>query len=369
MATFMNIDRERMVEEFFQLVEIDSESGRERKMADLIKEKLQELGGRVREDDSGQKFGGNTGNIIADFPGAAGPVFLLSAHLDRIDGGGRIIPEVNGDYITNQARGAVGGDDVAGIVAILEILRNLQQDPDHYAGVKVIFTVAEEMAMLGAKQLSRSELNGVDYGLVFDGEGEVGTVINRSPLQLQFKYRIRGHEKQGIEANKIATSVLDHLRPVQENRDLEINIANSEGGIFSRKTKDSIEFTGGIKGLKRQLISEQMLYMQRILKEEAAKYGGEVEFEVEKLYPAFSLATNSDIIRTVMTAISREFQIQFDSASSGSDANIYNDKGLPTINLGIGLQDSHDNRERINIRSLKNLVKMILLVLARTKDS
>jgi tripeptide aminopeptidase len=54
-----------IIEEFKQLVEIDSASGKERAIADVLKKKLTALGFGVLEDNAGSTFGGDTGNLIA----------------------------------------------------------------------------------------------------------------------------------------------------------------------------------------------------------------------------------------------------------------------------------------------------------------
>jgi len=51
------ISERRLVANFLELVQVDSPSGRERKLADLLKEKLLSLGLFVQEDKAGQKMG------------------------------------------------------------------------------------------------------------------------------------------------------------------------------------------------------------------------------------------------------------------------------------------------------------------------
>jgi tripeptide aminopeptidase len=74
-----------MVEEFLELVKIDSVSGKERQIADLLKEKLAGLGLEVLEDGAGGKVGSDTGNIIGRLPGSgSGPVLMLCSHMDML---------------------------------------------------------------------------------------------------------------------------------------------------------------------------------------------------------------------------------------------------------------------------------------------
>lgn len=71
------IDEERLFQEFIKLAEIASPSCKEREIADYLKNRLNELGLAVEEDDTASKIGGNTGNLFARLPGKEGlePLF------------------------------------------------------------------------------------------------------------------------------------------------------------------------------------------------------------------------------------------------------------------------------------------------------
>ena len=77
------IDRERLSRRFAKLVEIDSPSCHERKMADALKEIFHELGIELSEDSSHIESGFEAGNLYAYVPGEIGASPLLfSGHMD-----------------------------------------------------------------------------------------------------------------------------------------------------------------------------------------------------------------------------------------------------------------------------------------------
>jgi tripeptide aminopeptidase len=63
------INQERIKNLLLELVQIDSVSREERDVAQRLKAYCEELGAEVFIDDAGEKVGGNTGNVIARFPG------------------------------------------------------------------------------------------------------------------------------------------------------------------------------------------------------------------------------------------------------------------------------------------------------------
>ena len=72
------LNKQRLLEEFLELVKIDSETKNERQIADVLTEKLAALGFSVTEDDSSSKTGHGAGNLIAELEGTvqADPIFF-----------------------------------------------------------------------------------------------------------------------------------------------------------------------------------------------------------------------------------------------------------------------------------------------------
>jgi len=74
------INKERMLQEFFELVRIKCSTKDERQVADVLKARLAELGAVVSEDNAGEKIGGNCGNVIANWQGSVSgaPAIMFS---------------------------------------------------------------------------------------------------------------------------------------------------------------------------------------------------------------------------------------------------------------------------------------------------
>ena len=82
----IEVNEKRTVDEFQELTAIDAPSFGEREMADRLIPKLKELGFEVEEDNAGEHFGGNAGNLYAYLPGdLPGDPVLLSGHMDTVE--------------------------------------------------------------------------------------------------------------------------------------------------------------------------------------------------------------------------------------------------------------------------------------------
>ncbi len=87
-----NINRKRLIDTFFRLLRIKSPSGDEKEIVEHVREILSGLGLEVAVDDSGKKYGSNSGNLTALLKGTdpdIRPIFI-GAHLDTVALNGEI---------------------------------------------------------------------------------------------------------------------------------------------------------------------------------------------------------------------------------------------------------------------------------------
>ena len=120
---------ERLVDDFLSLVRISSPSRREAEVARWLTGTLSGMGVRVDVDDAGERISGDTGNVFAQFPGTVpdAPPLLLCAHMDTVVPCEKITPVRDGDVIRTDGTSVLGGDDKAGVAAILEAVRIVRE--------------------------------------------------------------------------------------------------------------------------------------------------------------------------------------------------------------------------------------------------
>ena len=104
-----------IIEEFKELVMIDSASGQERAIADVLTAKLRALGFAVTEDRAGDTFGGNTGNLTAVREGDRPGAILFCSHMDRVANGLHIRPREKDGCLVSDGTTILAADDVSGI--------------------------------------------------------------------------------------------------------------------------------------------------------------------------------------------------------------------------------------------------------------
>lgn len=220
------VNRDRLLNDFLELVQVPGPTKDERKIADKIKSELAEMGLEAFEDDAGQKIRGTAGNLIVNIPGnvEGAPSLLFAAHMDTVPLAVGVKPQIKDGYITSDGTTALGGDNRAGVAEILEAVREVRENNLPHGDLQLLFTVAEEGGLLGAQALDPKLLT-ADFGFAVD-------VFEANQLYTQGRHFLaNGSEPigpehfthEGVDAAKLAAKHApvippDHLRLTEDEK-------------------------------------------------------------------------------------------------------------------------------------------------------
>src|SRR3954468_19541039 len=213
------INQERIKNLLLELVQIDSHSRKERDVAERIKKYCEDIGAQVEIDDAGAQVGGNSGNVIARFPGtlAGTQTIMMSAHMDTVVPGEGVKPIVEGDIIRTDGTTVLGGDDKSGCAVIIEVIRCLQEQNIPHTPIEAIFSICEEVGLLGAKNVDVSQIKS-KYGIVFDSD-DPGFLFTRGPSANHLEFAVHGLEahagvapEEGLSAIRIAAEAIANMK-------------------------------------------------------------------------------------------------------------------------------------------------------------
>lgn len=353
------VNTERLIQEFMELVQVDSESLAEREIADILKEKLQALGLEVYEDAAGAavEVGQRTGNLIATLPsnGGAGPTILLSAHMDTVKPGRGVKPRRENGIITSSGNTILGADDKAGIAAILECLRVLKENNISHGEVQVVFTVGEEIGLVGAKKLDYSKIKS-KIGFVLDSGGPPGEIIIKAPTQYSFKATIKGRAahagiapEQGINAIVVASVGIANMAVGRIDPETTSNIGIISGGMATNIVPEQCVVEGESRSINPEKAKSQIEHMVKELKKSAERYQATADINVFKEYDQIDLQPDALPVRIAVRAAQNiGLEPKLGHTGGGSDANVFNGKGIACTNLGIGMSKVHTTAEFIS---------------------
>ncbi|TYQ16390.1 UNVERIFIED_CONTAM: tripeptide aminopeptidase [Acetivibrio alkalicellulosi] len=369
------VKRDRMIREFCELVSIDSLSFDEREMADTLIDKLAKMGLKAQEDDTAVKIGGNTGNIISKLKGKENiPSILLMAHMDTVNPGIGKKPRIIEDIIKSDGTTVLGSDDIAGVECILESIRVIKEKNLDHGDIYVVFTVAEEVGLLGAKNLDIQNIN-AQFGFVMDNGGEIGCVAISAPTQNTFDIKISGkaahagvEPEKGISAIQIASEAISKMKLGRIDNETTANIGVIKGGEATNIVCESVEIKAEARSRNNEKLHVQSEHMKKCFEESAHKYGGKVIFTKESLYPAFFIDETDDIISILKIAAKESgVELKLEATGGGSDTNIINSKGIKSVDISIGMDKIHSVDEQIKIDDMVKATEFLIAIIDSVK--
>lgn len=363
------INKRRLIKSFKKLVRIDSLSLREGKMARYLRKELRVLG--IRSYEMGRVRGGEAANLVAFLPGKGinKPRLIINAHMDTVSPGKNIKPVEKGGYIYSYGSTILGADNKAGVAAILEILRTIKEKKIEHPPLRIIFTAAEEIGLLGAKALPEKALK-ADFGLVLDG-GDIDVVLNKAPTQYNLTATIIGraahagiHPEEGINAIKVASEAIAKMKIGRIDKETTSNIGIIKGGRATNIVPEEVEMRGEARSHDMKKLDRQVEHMEGALLKACQKHRARLKLKVERAYKSFEVDKSSKVMSLVLSGMKAAgIKPVIRKTGGGSDANIFNEWGIPTVILGIGADRVHTHREQIRVDDLIRGTEMVLNVI------
>lgn len=369
------VNKNRLVESFISMARISSPSKREGRFASYMTELLGDLGMEVEIDDAGKKIGGETGNLIARLHGCEGltPI-ILSAHMDTVGPCDNVKPVVKDDSICSEGDTVLGADDKGGIAAIAEAIAVIRERDIPHGTIEVVLTVCEEAGILGAKNLDTSKLNG-EKGFVFDCDGPPGTIINQGPAKDIIRAIIKGKKahaglcpEEGISAIQAAAEAVAGMKLSRIDVDTTANIGTLCGSSATNIVCDRVELLAEARSLYDEKLDLQTGHMKECLQNASKKFNTELEIDVERSYSSYRFSAEDPIIQLVIQAVTNiGLEPVLVSTGGGSDANVLNGKGIPFVDLGIGMSGVHTTSEYVKISDLCDTARLVLQIISLSK--
>jgi len=369
------VNTERLVNEFVEMVKVSSVSGKEGRFAAVLSEKLKGLGFEVYIDNANKESDGDTGNVLGRLKGTLDtqPV-LLCAHMDTVVPGENINPVISEGIIYSNGTTILGGDDKAGIAAILEAVRYIKENNIPHGDIEVAFTISEENGMIGAKNMDYSWLKS-KLVFVLDSGGDIGTVITKAPAQFRILTTIKGKAahagvapENGISAIQVAAKAIDQMKLLRIDEDTTANVGRIIGGGATNIVCDKIEVAMEARSLVRSKVEAQAKHMLECLENACREYGAEHETKQYLNYPEVNLPKDADVVKLVDAAIRRiGLETCLKSTGGGSDTNIMSGKGLQAVTLAIGMTNVHTTSESIAIKDMEKTAELVAAIIQEVK--
>lgn len=366
------VNQQRLVEEFMELVQVDSETKHEAEIARVLKDKFGALGLQIEEDDSSARSGCEANNLMFTLQPtedcAQAPVIYFTCHMDTVVPGKGIKPTLGEDgFIRSDGTTILGSDDKAGIAAMLELVRVLKEEGVSHGTIKFVITAGEESTLLGSRSMTPGWVK-ADFGYAIDSNGDVGGIAVAAPFQSKVYINFTGktahagvNPEAGISAITVAAKAVARMRLGRIDKETTANFgtfcAVGETNIVTEK----VQLIGEARSLVQDKLFKQLDTMKEACEAACHEMGASCDFRYELMYPGYKYDETAPHVKLAMEAIEGlGLKPHLFQSGGGSDANLFNGQGIPTVNLSVGYQEIHTTNEHIAVSEMVKIAQLVV---------
>jgi tripeptide aminopeptidase len=362
-------DDQRMLDRFVRLCEIPSPTGSERAVADDVLRELGELGIEAGEDGAAAAARAGAGNLIARIPGRGEGWVLFACHLDTVPHEGSV--EVAQDSGVFRSRGdtILGADNKAAVTVLMELAARHTGDPPP-VGLELVFTVAEEDGLRGAKALDVNSLRS-GFGFVLDHASPIGEVIVAAPTYKRLVAEFEGIEahsgirpEDGRNAIVAASAAVSSMTLGRLDEQTTANVGVISGGTASNVVPGLCRVEGEARSLDDRRADETIGAMVDACTWAAGEHECDLDVDVIEMFRGYRLAPSAGPVALAREALGRcGHQALEATTGGGSDANALCAAGFDAVLLANGTEANHTPQESV---AAQRLVEMLAVCEAIT---
>jgi len=363
------VNKSRILEEFCTLVGIDALSYQEREIADILKVYLTELGFEVKEDNAGDFYSGNCGNIYGYLAGDInGDSLLFSAHMDTVGPAHNKKAVIHEDgLITSDGNTVLGADDISGIVAILEAVRTIKEGGLSHRSIEVLFPIAEEVYIRGSEVFDYNIIKSKE-AYVLDLSGPVGSAALSAPTLISFTVQIQGKASHagfapelGINAIAVAAQAIAQIKQGRIDEETTVNIGLIEGGKARNIVSDLCVLKGEIRSLTHDKALFEAKNIEHIFTEITAINHAVLNFSTEFGCLSYKVEEKHPVVKRFQRVCEElGYDTQFVSTFGGSDNNNFMRYGITGIVIACGMNQVHSCDEYTHVDELVKCANIVV---------
>ncbi len=369
------INSHRLAQRFKTLVQIDSLSRDEKKVAQVLEDILTNMGAIVCYDDAKEKVKGNCSNLVAKFKGSVDtePLFL-SGHMDTVGPGKGIKVVFEDGVFRSDGTTILGADDKSALAIILEVMDVVLENKIDYPPVELIFTVCEEIGLLGAKNFDFTLMDS-KFGYILDSTDTDG-IVTKAPGANKIKIKIFGkaahsgaEPENGISAISVAAKAISGLELGRIDEETTCNLGTIKGGVATNIVPEFVEIHGEARShddRKLKIVTDNIVnafYKAADLFQDGSDLP-RIEAIVENDFTLTNISEDQKAIKLARKA-AKNIGISLESKTigGGADANVFFGKGIIAGVLGTGMTDVHTLNESVAMTDMEDAARLVLEIL------
>ncbi len=353
------------------LAGIPSVSGQEGAVREYVRARLESLGLPPTVDTAG--------NLIARVPASppardAEPPLLLNAHMDRVPPGRAHTPVIADGILRSDGTTNLGADDSAGIAIILHTVEELRARDLPHPPLLLLFTVGEEVGLIGAKAFDPAPWGAVREGRVFDNAGEAGVVVTRAATYIAFDVTLHGsggHPGKRLDGTASAVEMFRRARyphGALAGDTTRVSIGRVEAGSARNAVPAQLRALGEARTLLEGPARDALLArIERAFTDAAAELGGRAEVAFDPHCDGYTVDPGEPLLRAYAAACAaRGLPFRTMTTFIGSDASALRPH-VRVLTISTGAMDEHTAAEWIALAPLADLTETAITLLSTSR--
>ncbi|MDY6932602.1 MAG: M20/M25/M40 family metallo-hydrolase [Spirochaetota bacterium] len=361
------VNWERLIKRFVDLVKIPSPSWDEGGVISYIIDVLEDLGIYYEKHKCNDSY-----NLLARLDGKdnMGLPILFVCHMDTVTPCENVKPIITATKISSDGTTILGADDKAAIASFLEALHFIKESKIPHGRIEFLFSCAEEVGLQGIKGFDLSLLD-AKYAFVFDSDGEIGGITLKAPFHITMEVAIRGKSshagvepEKGVSAIRVLAEIISRMPHGRIDEETTVNVGSISGGGATNIVAESAKFNLEARSINRSRLRSLESEIRDIIMDVSRGYRAKANIERRVDYSGFSIKENEGIVKIVNTAIEKiGLKPEYRTSGGGSDTNIINKAGIKAVNLSIGMKNAHTKKEYILIKNIQRGAMLVLSII------
>jgi tripeptide aminopeptidase len=240
-----------------------------------------------------------------------------------------------------------------------------------------VFTVCEEIGLLGAKHLDLDRITAT-FGYALDATDTEG-IVTRAPCANRFEFRVHGKDahagaapEKGINAISLASKAIADLELGRIDPETTCNIGIIEGGTATNIVPNLVTIKGEVRSHNQEKMDKVTDTIVSSFRRIVENYKGvasdaacpRLEIDIQKDFPSTFVPDDHPVVKLVCKAaenLGRKMKTK--TSGGGADANIFFEKGIMTGVLGTGMRDMHTVRESVRLDDMVRATELLLEII------
>jgi tripeptide aminopeptidase len=278
--------------------------------------------------------------------------------------GGAVEVEFADGVFRSRGETILGADNKAAVAVLVELAARRAAAPAA-AGLELVFTVAEEDGLRGAKELELGSLRS-SFGYALDHASPIGEVITAAPTYQRLVAEFEGLEahagirpEDGRSAIEAAAAAIGAMRLGRLDSETTANVGVIDGGVASNVVAGGCRIEAEARSLEDAKVAKATAAMLDACTWAASERGCDVDVDVTEVFRGYRQPPSSPAVALARAALERRrIEPREVATGGGSDANALVARGFECVLLANGTEDNHTPTESVAAARLTEMLAL-----------